>query len=104
MKKKIYENVPSKKFDLFYDNRTLNRRYNSHISFQEKINSLISVVKESGEIYLHYLMAVDEDDNEKYPINLLFIEKNKLHMPNNEERWYEYFLRVVGTTVDNLIF
>lgn len=124
-----------------------------------KINSLISVVKESGEKYLHYLMAVDEDDNEKYPINLYLrvgevhkffrndewkiillkerfkirpekdilgilnyiiinmdmfmqenvqgqndyvtlniniiiicpLEKNKLHMPNSKERWYEYF-------------
>lgn len=58
MKKKIYENVPSKEFDLVYANRTLNRECNSHISIQEKINSLMLVVKEGVEIYLHYLIAV----------------------------------------------
>lgn len=68
--KNFYENVPNKKYDLVYANRTLNRECNAHITIEDKLKSLISVVKEGGEVYLHYLMAIDEDDYENYPSNL----------------------------------
>lgn len=67
--KNFYENIPIKKYDLVYANRTLNRDCNAHITLEDKIKSLTSVVKDGGEIYLHYLLAIDEDDYENYPLN-----------------------------------
>lgn len=67
--KNFYDHLPTSKFDLVYANRTLNRECNSHLSIEEKVKSLQSVILEGGELYLYYLLAVDEDDYETYPLN-----------------------------------
>lgn len=87
-----YENTPIRRYDLVYANRTLSRDCNAHISIKDKIKTLISSVNEQGELYLVYLLAIDEDDYETYPANQ-YPRTGEVPMYFDNENWEVIMIR-----------
>ena len=63
----FYKNPPKEKFDVVFTSCSLHYTINNVFTLQEKIDLLKGIVKKNGLLYIDYMMAIDENDFEKYP-------------------------------------
>lgn len=71
-KRDFYKNVPNKKFDVVFTSCSLHYSLNKEFTHKEKVEKLQSIVANGGYIYIDYMMAIDESNLDKYPINKYF--------------------------------
>jgi hypothetical protein len=71
-KRDFYRNVPDKKFNIVFTSCSLHYRANKDFTLEDKTNKLKSIVKKDGLLYMDYMMAIDENDYEKYPKEKFF--------------------------------
>lgn len=68
----FYKDVPNEKFDVVFTSCSLHYSVNQNFSLKEKILKLQEVVRKNGLLYIDYMMAIDEQDDKKYPFEKFF--------------------------------
>lgn len=68
----FYKNVPKEQFDVVFTSCSLHYSINLQFTSKDKIISLQNIVSESGYLYIDYMMAIDEADTDRYPVNKYF--------------------------------
>ncbi len=63
----FYKNPPKEKFDVVFTSCSLHYTINNIFTLKEKVELLKNIVKKGGILYIDYMMALDEQDYEKYP-------------------------------------
>lgn len=88
-KRDFYRDVPNEKFDVVFTSCSLHYSANKDFTLEEKTHKLQDVVNIDGYLYMDYMMAIDENDYEKYP-NSKFYRKNEIlkYFNNNWEIIY----------------
>ncbi|MDD4795856.1 MAG: hypothetical protein PHG03_04810 [Bacilli bacterium] len=76
-KRDFYRDVPNEKYDVVFTSCSLHYSANQDFTLQEKTHKLQNIVSEDGYLYMDYMMAIDEDDYEKYPSSK-FYRKNEI--------------------------
>ena len=71
-KRDFYKNVPKTKFDIVFTSCSLHYSLNKEFTLKDKMKKLQSIVSDGGYLYVDYMMAIDENNLEKYPINKYF--------------------------------
>lgn len=71
-KRDFYKNVPKEKFDVVFTSCSLHYSLNKKFTNKEKMEKLQSIVSKGGYLYVDYMMAIDENNLEKYPIDKYF--------------------------------
>ena len=82
----FYRNLPDKKFDVVFTSCSLHYSANKDFSLENKTKKLQKIVKTNGYLYMDYMMAINENDYDKYPKNK-FYRKNEIlsYFDNNWE-------------------
>lgn len=82
----FYRNLPDKKFDVVFTSCSLHYSANKDFSLENKTKKLQKIVKKNGYLYMDYMMAINENDCDKYPKNK-FYRKNEIlsYFDNNWE-------------------
>ncbi len=76
-KRDFYRNVPNKKFNVVFTSCSLHYSANKDFSLEDKAKKLQQIVAPQGYLYIDYMMAIDENDYEKYPTEK-FYRKNEI--------------------------
>ena len=63
----FYQNPPKEKFNVVFTSCSLHYTINNVYTLKEKIDKLKNIVKKDGILYIDYMMALEEEDYEKYP-------------------------------------
>lgn len=75
----FYRNTPKEKFDLVFTSCSLHYSKNAYCSLEEKVKKLQSIVDKDGYLYIDYMMAIDENDFDKYPSTKFFRKREILN-------------------------
>jgi hypothetical protein len=76
-KRDFYRNIPNERFDVVFTSCSLHYSANKDFTLEEKTKCLQCIVNKKGFLYMDYMMAIDEDDYEKYPSSKFF-RKNEI--------------------------
>ncbi len=66
-KRDFYRNMPKEKFNVVFTSCSLHYSANKDFTLEDKTKKLQDIVLPNGYLYIDYMMAIDEDDYEKYP-------------------------------------
>lgn len=78
-KRDFYKNPPKKKFDVVFTSCSLHYSVNKMFSLKEKTKHLQRIVKKNGYLYIDYMMAIDENDFETYPVEKFYRKREILN-------------------------
>lgn len=71
-KRDFYKNVPKEKFDVVFTSCSLHYSLNIQFTSKKKMEKLQSIVSDGGYLYVDYMMAIDEKNTDRYPIDKYF--------------------------------
>ena len=85
-KRDFYRNMPNRKFNVVFTSCSLHYSANQDFNLEDKTKKLQRIVLPNGYLYIDYMMAIDENDYDKYPANK-FYRKNEIknYFDNNWE-------------------
>lgn len=66
-KRDFYRNVPKTRFNVVFTSCSLHYSANQDFTLQDKTKKLQEIVLPKGYLYIDYMMAIDEQDYDKYP-------------------------------------
>lgn len=93
-KRDFYKNVPSEKYKVVFTSCSLHYTVNKEFTLEDKIKKLQSIVAPDGIIYIDYMMAIDEDDYEKYP-------KSKFFRKNEIKKYFDNNWKIISIVENN---
>lgn len=73
----FYKITPNKKFNFVFTSCSIHYSANQQFTLKQKIEKLQGVVAVKGYLYIDYMMAIDENDNEKWS-QLKFFKKGEI--------------------------
>ena len=93
-KRDFYKNTPNEKFELVFTSCSQHYSLNQDYTLEEKTKKLQSIVKNGGYIYLDYMMAIDEQDYEKYP-------SSKFYRKGEIRNYFDESWEIISLTENN---
>lgn len=83
-KRDFYKNPPKTKFDIVFTSCSLHYTANKEFSLEQKVRKMQEIVKRGGLLYIDYMMAINEEDYDKYPENKFFRKGEIKNYFNND--------------------
>lgn len=84
-KRDFYRCMPNKKFNVVFTSCSLHYSANKDFTLEEKTKKLQEIVLPDGYLYVDYMMAIDEDDFNNYPLSKFYRKKEILQY--FDENW-----------------
>lgn len=88
-KRDFYKQSPTEKFDVVFTSCSLHYSVNKDFTLEDKTKKLQNIVKTGGYLYIDYMMAIDENDFEKYP-------KEKFYRKNEILNYFDDNWRIIS--------
>lgn len=85
IKRDFYRTLSDKKFNIVFTSCSLHYSANQDFSLEEKTKKLQDIVLPDGYLYMDYMMAIDENDYNKYPKNKFYRKREILNY--FDENW-----------------
>lgn len=76
-KRDFYRSLPTNKFNVVFTSCSLHYSANQDFTLEDKTKKLQKIVLPNGYLYIDYMMAIDENDYNNYPISK-FYRKNEI--------------------------